>query len=217
MPNKDGNSVLDGKLTDEQIGMLERLKKELIRRINERTLGYDEAIEMLQVIIEGKHTQFLNVHRGTHKIVANECVVNCDTAPFVPGNWSVETHPIGIGFVTLEKRADGQLYIDGKKVILYLSKKQMNGKVIVGNDLREELSGKKILNANILDYLLAHPELIPEEWKVKPIFFWGTIYRLLIGDLSVRYLCWRGAEWGWGNYWLGHGFGAGDPAACLAS
>ena len=217
MPNKDGNSVLDGKLTDEQIGKLDRLKNELIRRINEKTLGYEEVIEMLQVTIEGKHKQFLNVLRGIHKIVAIEHAVNCDIAPFVPADLSVESHPVGIGVVTLEKRADGQLYIDGKKVILYLSKKQINGNVIPGDNLREELSGKKILNANILDYLLAHPELIPEDWKGRIIFFWGTIYRQPHGSLYVRFLCLGQTEWYWGIYWLGIYCDGNHPAAALVS
>ena len=33
------------------------------------------------------------------------------------------------------------------------------------------------LNANVLDYLLEHPELIPKKWKKYRIVFWGTIYR----------------------------------------
>jgi len=51
---KSGNSVLDGKLTDEQIGKLDRRKNELIRRINEKTLEWDETNTLLQTIIEGK-------------------------------------------------------------------------------------------------------------------------------------------------------------------
>ena len=72
------------------------------------------------------------------------------------------------------------------------------------------------MNANILDYLLAHPELIPEEWKGKYIFFWGTIYRLSDGRLCVRYLIWNGSEWDWSYDWLDDDFNSDSPAA-LAS
>src|SRR3990167_1014932 len=55
---------------------------------------------------------------------------------------------------------------DPTKLELYLSPKQKDG-FIVGNKLRKELMKNKIvtLNACVLDYLLLHPELIPEEWK----------------------------------------------------
>jgi hypothetical protein len=98
----------------------------------------------------------------------------------------------------------------------YLSKEQKKGSIIVVRDLRKELNGKLILNANVLDYLLAHPELIPEEWKGKYIFFWGTIYRDSGGDLSVRYLYWSGSEWNWDYNWLDDDFNSDNPAA-LAS
>ena len=86
-----------------------------------------------------------------------------------------------------------------------------------GNKLRKELANKDVLNANVLDYLLAHPELIPEEWKGKLIFFWGTIYRDSDGRLYVRYLRWGGSRWNSGYGWLDNGFYSGNPAASHAS
>ena len=72
------------------------------------------------------------------------------------------------------------------------------------------------MNANVLDYLLAHPELIPEDWKNKYVFFWGTIYRYSSGGLCVRYLCWNGSKWRWDGNWLAHDFYSAYPAV-LAS
>jgi hypothetical protein len=80
-----------------------------------------------------------------------------------------------------------------------------------------------VMNANVLDFLLANPDLIPEEWKkdehgnTRYIFFWGTVYRDRGGDLYVRYLCWGGDRWGWGSRWLGSGWDGDSPAAVLAS
>src|SRR3989344_5319984 len=82
---------------------------------------------------------------------------------------------------------------------------------------RQKLQGEPVLNANILDYLLANPQLIPEEWKGKAVFFWGTIYRYRhsYGHLFVRYLYWDGEQWLWDYRWLDFDFLGGHPAALL--
>ena len=172
-------------------------------------------------VIEQKHN-FLGVLRSTHEIKAIEHAVDCSLEPSKPGsNFTIELNKKG-GVVRLERRGD-DLYIDGKKVVFHLSKKQINGKVITGHNLREELSGKKVLSAIILDYLLVHPELIPESWKkdekgnTRFIFFWGTIFRDPDGDLCVRYLCWSDGGWRTNYHWLDLGFSADSPAAVSAS
>jgi hypothetical protein len=199
------SSVVDGKLTDEQLGKLLRKLGEIERRINENTIAYQDAIDVMQlIIIEGKSALHLGIRKGTHEIKAVEYLIDCDVAPFVPEGWSVVDHKRG-----------GLWKWDPARVFLYLSKKQKKGS-IEGNDLRKELADKPVMNANVLDYLLAHPELIPEEWKGKYIFFWGTIYRDSDGNLYVRYLGWNGSSWNCYYCWLGSGFGSGRPAA-LAS
>lgn len=147
----------------------------------------------------------LGVVRGTHEIKGIEHVVDCNADPMIPSGWSVEEHQKG-----------GVIKFDASNVELYLSKKQKNG-TIVGNKLREELKGKKVLNANVLDYLLANPTAIPNEWKGKAIFFWGTIYRCSNGLICVRYLFWGGTTWYWSSRWLGDDFRDGGPAALSAS
>lgn len=218
----DINSVQDGKLSNEQLGGLTRRNNEIIRRINDGTLKYDEVMTGLQKIIIENLPSHLAVEKGTHEIKAIEHTLDCGGSPYTPNGWSVEKHQ-GNGIVHLEKKSDGQLYVNGKKVILFLSKKQTKGRTVIGNELREEVSKKEILNANILDYLLAHPELIPEDWKkdekgnTRYIFFWGTIYRYSGGDLCVRCLYWGDGAWNWGHGWLGLGFNGGRPACVLAS
>ena len=125
--------------------------------------------------------------------------------------------------VEIEKHVgEGLLELDPTRLQLYLSQNQQGmvsqpkrfpclsegyaatrewvGKLMTGRDLLKELEENKIpvLNACVLDYLLLHPELIPNEWKVdfpgewkpeywgvqqKQIVFWGTIYR---GDKSFH-------------------------------
>ena len=98
---------------------------------------------------------------------------------------------------------------------LYLVDEQKNG-CIIGNELRKKLRDKPVLNANVLDHLLAHPETIPEEWKGEYIFFWGTISRSSGGSLCVRYLYWRGVRWDSDYYGLDYGWSGDSPAALRA-
>jgi hypothetical protein len=146
--------------------------------------------------------QILPVLRGFGEVMIIKHIIDCDAKPFVPDGWKVEEHIKG-----------GQFKWDSSQIEPYLDKSQKNGKSIVGNKLRELLAGKSALNANVLDYLLANTELIPEEWKGKYIFFWGTVYRHSDGRLYVRYLYWHGDGWSWYYYWLGYGFDGNDPAA----
>lgn len=133
-------------------------------------------------------------------------VIDCDADPFVPSGWKVIEHKKG-----------GQLKWDPTKISLYLSKKQRDGRVTEGNILRKELENMPVTNANVLDYLLANPHLIPEEWKGKYVFFWGTIYRSSSGSLYVRFLYWFGVWWDWHSHWLGRDWYSSYPAALLAS
>lgn len=172
--------------------------------------GYspDEVTELRSNIPQLR--EFKRVLTGLAQIVVVRHIINLDKDPFVPGGWEVEEHIKG-----------GQLEWDLAKVALYLSEGQQNGKVTLGNQLREELKGKPVYNANLLDYLFAHPRLIPEEWKGKFVFFWGTIYRSSGrgrgSGLYVRCLDWYGRGWLWHYYWLGYGFSGGYPAAVPAS
>ena len=133
-----------------------------------------------------------------------DLLIDCDADPFTPEGWKVEEHKIG-----------GQIKFDSTRVPLYLSKKQKHGSII-GNDLRKVLASQSVMNANMLDYLLTHPELIPEDWKDKYVFFWGTIYRSSDSGLFVRCLHWNGSRWGWLRRWLGDGFYSDYPAALVS-
>mgnify|MGYP006893377473 CR=1 FL=1 len=132
----------------------------------------------------------------------------------------------GKGVVEIELRSDDNLYIDGKKVELFLSERQMGDKRIVGHELRKELeNGEQVLlNSNVLDYLYDHPELFPKHWKKKNkngeiqyIFFWGSVFRdPSDGGLCVRYLSWRFGSLRRDDRWLGNGWDRRFPSASLA-
>ena len=131
-------------------------------------------------------------------------IINLAKKPFCPKDWTVETHIKG----------DEDFEWNVSKVELFLSEKQKEN-YQVGVELQKEIINP--FNANLLDYLLEHTELIPLEYKDKYVFFWGTIYRHAYGILCVRCLRWSGGRWFWSYHWLGNDFHVNDPAAVLAS
>ena len=156
---------------------------------------------MVKKLSEGdKLAQIIPFLNGQAEITVRQHIIDCDTQPFCPEEWSVEEHTKG-----------AQLEWDLAKIDLYLCKEQEKG-WIEGNKLRKKLKNQPALNANVLDYLLANRHLIPEEWKNKYVFFWGTIYRDSYGNLYVRSLNWYGSEWLWYFNWLGDHWYVDDPA-----
>ena len=151
-------------------------------------------------------SEIKDVLNGRAVVSYPQHLIDCDAAPFQPNGWSMEKHVKA-----------GQFEWNPTRVKLYLAKSQKPGKLVEGNKLRKELEGQMVLNANVLDYLLKNPELIPDEWKGKAVFFWGTIYRDSRGDLYVRCLYWDGSRWHWNYRWLDRSFNDDYPAAVLAS
>ena len=176
---------------EQKAGYADR-EHELFGRFKNGSLDPQTVLNGLQRLLEGDSGQYV--------------IIDCDSDPFIPDGWTVEEH-----------RKGGQFQWDSAKVSLYLSKRQKGGKLITGDDLRREPEGQPVLNANVLDYLLAHPELIPDEWKGKYIFFWGTIYRNRVGRLYVRDLAWNGDGWRWSYRWLDSVWFSDNPAAIRAS
>lgn len=132
---------------------------------------------------------------------------------------------VPIDFTLVSHNGVGDLPLDMSNVVLYLSDKQKNGGYVKGNKLIEELkdSGKLMLGAHVLDWLLEDVSRIPESWKkydngyTRYIRFLGTVYRDVDGDLCVRCLCWDGGAWCGSFYWLDDGWGHLRPVAVLAS
>ncbi len=133
-------------------------------------------------------------------------VIDLDADPFEPSGWKVEKHTPG-----------GQFTFDPSQVRLHLDTGQQNGKYIEGNKLRTQLEKEPTMNAVLLDWYLANPQYIPEEWKSKYVFFWGTIYRGRRGYLYVRYLDWLGDRWIWSYDWLDVDWDGDYPALVRAS
>ncbi len=138
-------------------------------------------------------TEQVALYDSAQSFVQN--VINCDVTPFIPQGWKVVEH-----------QKCGQLEWSKKKFadskFLHLDLGQQNGKIIGGHVLREALKGKPVMNTCVHDWLLAHPEHIPDSWKDKCICFWGTMYRDAGDVLIVRYLYWSGWRWNSDYHWL---------------
>lgn len=133
-------------------------------------------------------------------------LVDLDADPFIPPGWSLKEHKRG-----------GLLKYNSKKIIPFLTKGQKENTCVFGYNLKTELKDESIilLNANLLDYLLLHPELIPEEFKKYFLFFWGTIYRNEVNKPCIRHLAWSAGEW-YGDYMLlSSNYYNASPAAVL--
>ena len=137
--------------------------------------------------------------------------IDCDATPTIPSDLYIEEKD------QLTGRVLGQLAFDPANVTLYLSQEQQGRSVIKGHKFWKELANKAVLPANVLDYLLENPNLIPDSWKGKVVFFFGTVYRNSIGSLFVRCLFWVGERWYSRYRWLGYDWYDFDPAALRAS
>jgi len=150
------------------------------------------------------------------EVAMAEHLIDCDAVPPIPDEWELGTH---------EKR--GLFKWGPKRVELHLSRAQREGRSIDSGQLRKELVGMPVLNANVLHYLLSNPLLIPEEWAHKDgqrlglrICFWGTLYQCG-GSASSRPIIhvpflYHFGDWDWGLLPLEHEkFGPREPAAML--
>lgn len=135
------------------------------------------------------------VIHGYAEIQEIKHVIDCDADSFVPEGWTVEEHQKG-----------GLFRWDSAQVRFYLSDAQKGEGTIEGPELRAELVGKPVLNANVPDYLFTHQHLLFDprsdlrEWRGKIILFLGTVYRDQDGDLMVRSQYLQEAE-GEGSRW----------------
>ena len=131
--------------------------------------------------------------------------IDCNVKPYTSPGYTVEEH-----------QKDGCFIFTPSAITLHLEAEQKSS-CLSGFTLRERLRKLPTLNACVLDYLLTNPRLIPDSWKGKYIFFWGTIYRDSDGDLCVRDLYLGGDRWQWGCYWLEGDWTDRSPAALRAS
>ena len=181
------------------VGLAYKIKQALSRN------GITDVADLDWLATGDNIAKLRRVRLGHAEVITPNHVINCDANLQIPDGWSIEEHQKG-----------GAFQWNASNVALYIDKGQKDGKWIEGNKLRKALAGKPVLTANTLDYLLDNPHLIPEEWKGKTVFFWGTIYRYRDSSLYVRCLVWYGGRWRSDFHWLDDGWSGDGPAAVSA-
>ncbi len=94
----------------------------------------------------------------------------------------------------LPRRVTGHWFWNRTKqaTALYVSPTQRSGR-ITGSALRLELEAHAVLPAQVLDWLLAHPEEIPLAWRACKVGFWGSIFNH--NARVANALVWNGCNW----------------------
>ena len=129
-------------------------------------------------------------------------IVDCDALPRPLDGWKIDEH-----------RQHGKKECTSRHLMLWRSSDQEDGKEVSGFILYDELTGKAAANWNVLSHFLEHPRLIPEDWKGRRIYFWGTVFRDTKGNHRVCCLCWDTRGWDWRSSTLDSSFGKHDVAA----
>ena len=158
-----------------------------------------------------KLKQVLAVIRGTAEIKSITHLIDLNADPFIPCGLTIRRED------QLKEVTCGQLAFSADTLALFLTKTQMV-RAVSGHDILKEIEGQPALNANALDFLLEHQELIPKELKGMKIFFWGTIFYSNQAEVRVvRYLYWNGLCWNAGAGTLEAAFNSNMPTAIIAS
>jgi hypothetical protein len=98
-----------------------------------------------------------------------------------------------------EQPKNGINEFDINKMQLYISKEQINTGNIAGFAFKKELESKKVPTTAVLNYFLRHPQLIPNDWRGKQIYFWGSAYEIAgIPEEQIPYIFWDVKK----NKWL---------------
>ncbi len=188
------------RVNDDKVKNIDKTKiQNAINSLNSEDVVIDNLIRFIN---NGCRLQII----GNHEI-------NTDATPTMPfPEASVEFH-----------KKKGMMTFDPSKIKFHLSPNQKGGSTIQGHKLRKELEKENVLNACVLDYLVANPHLILEDWKkdaqgnTRFIYFWGTIYRNTDDRLYVRSLFCAGGKWLAGYNWLDFDWNGDSPAAVSAS
>jgi len=107
--------------------------------------------------------------------------IDTDKDPEIPKGYKIFRHQPG-----------GMFQFDKEKISI------IELRATTVEDFLEKFVELKALNANVLDYLLDHFDIIPRDWY-QSVFFPGTVYLTDDGYHSVRFLHYDGEEYGWSD------------------
>ena len=135
---------------------------------------------------------------GKSKFIIADPIIDCDADPFV------NVHPIPkYTWRVVSHRKHGYLKWDPAHVELWYPENRNDWKL---GPYREVIKRMPALNANVLDFLLKNPHLIPDSWQTEGnggnIVFWGTVYLDYMDRKFVRCLSYVVNKWIGGEYIL---------------
>ena len=144
--------------------------------------------------------------------------VDLDADPVLPFDGAKLSKHQKQGKVRVEYRPDeDELYVNGKKIVPWLSKEQVAGSVIKGTILQQEAYKNNPLNATLADWLYGNQGFIPKKWQGRAWYFWSSEWCDFDGDRYVRCLDWGGSRWYRDFDWLEFVWIGSEPSASLAS
>jgi len=156
-----------------------RITIESVERLLNQTNGSTYIPEELALLINQPEEQPLAIQPV-------QLTIDCNTQPKVPDMWQLGKHNMILGRWAWNLR---------KVTLTDLGAFECECTDYEFVELRCMDYGAVPANANVLDFLLEHPDLIPSEWKGKQIHFCGTVYEGG-GDRMVRCLAWHSFN-GW--------------------
>lgn len=171
---------------DAMLGKIARQQNDLFRRVRE---GLDPELVSrgIQNLIEGRFDGISANTLLTVDYSVRPSLVKFDTVEH-PDRKDVATIDLSKVSRVLTLRED-ETFVGGEENLRRLKK-------------RAEETGETLLDVRVLEELLKHPHLIPEEWKKGVTYFLGTIFRDSDGNRYVVCLVGDGGRWGWSHRWL---------------
>ncbi len=177
-----------------------------------------QAFREFLVTLAEEYRRFVERERQKLKLVPLTAEVDLDIDPTLPFDGAKLKKHLKQGKVQVEYRSDkDELYINGKKVVPWLSTEQLAGGRVKGTVLVSETGRHNPLNATLADFLFDNQSFIPKGWQDRVWYFWGSEWSGSDRDRYVRYLCWRGARGGRDYDWLELDWSGNEPSASLAS
>lgn len=110
--------------------------------------------------------------------------IDCNIPAYLPDQtWSIDT---------ISRKGRFEYTPQTAKLINLTEKRSLIKTAILADRMKHDACP-----AQLLDYLLAHQDIIPVEWQSKTIIFTGTLYHDSTGLECYRTMYYDGSTWDW--------------------
>lgn len=133
---------------------------------------------------------------------AREHIIDADADPFIPEGLTLKSHKKG-----------GKIRWVQANYKSWFHPNQKGDGAVYARELVEWMEDKPGYNANVLDYWLAHPKIIPQECTDKWTYFLDTIYSNSLGEPIIRCFYYSDGQPRSSTDLLSYSLGRDSPAA----